>query len=79
MMTVEVTEVPPCRVGLALTLPDGPPGCQAAMGVTVNASIQSCQKMVRIPRIPANSATAVSSCARTFDRLNPTTSPTSLL
>jgi hypothetical protein len=35
--------------------------------------------MVRIPRIPANSATAVSSCARTFDRLNPTTSPTSLL
>jgi hypothetical protein len=35
MMTVEVTEVPPCRVGLAPTLLDGPPGCQAAMGAAM--------------------------------------------
>ena len=39
MMTVEVTEVPPCRVGLAPTLLDGPPGCQAAMGVTVGGLV----------------------------------------
>jgi hypothetical protein len=39
MMTGEVTEVPLCRVGLAPTLLNGPPGCRAAMGVMVRVLV----------------------------------------
>src|SRR5437773_3533600 len=40
MMSVEVTVVPQCRVGLAPTLLDGPPaGCQAAIGITVGCRV----------------------------------------